>query len=378
MYQIKGKIDSTNAPEFEKEIMAAKPAEIDAAGLTYISSAGLRVLMKLRKEVGAVTINNVSPEVYEIFDVTGFTSILTVKKALREISIDGCELIGKGATACVYRIDQDTIVKVFNKNVEIGMAIRESEKARNAFVAGIPTAIAFDMVKVGDCYGMVYELLNARTLTHVIAGDKAHLTDYVIRFAREIRKLHQIEVDPAQFQDLRSTSLEKMPLLVGLVGTQEEIDALSEMYKALPERRTFIHGDCHIGNIMLQDDEWLFIDLSTSGMGHPILDLTSMALTFKFTSMKDNYDEKRKTSELNRDFTREEAKLIWDTFLRAYLDTDDEAFLKMAEYQVMAYSALRILFVAFAVPGLISDQELQGLKQFALGYCQHIQPICFD
>ena len=52
MYQIKGKIDSNNAPEFEKEIMSAKPAELDAQELLYISSAGLRVLMKLRKEVG--------------------------------------------------------------------------------------------------------------------------------------------------------------------------------------------------------------------------------------------------------------------------------------------------------------------------------------
>lgn len=378
MYQINRKIDSTNAPELEKEIMAALPTEIDASGLEYISSAGLRVLLKLTKTVGEVTICNVRPEVYEILDVTGFTGILTVKKALREVSIEGCELIGKGATASVYRLDGDTIVKVFNETVEISMAVRESEKAKNAFLAGIPTAIAFDMVKVGKCYGMVYELLNAESLTKVIAQDKEHLTELVTGFAHEIRKLHQIEIDPSQFQDIRSTSLAMMPRLVGLVGTQEEIDALSEMYRALPERRTFIHGDCHIGNVMLQNGEYLFIDLSTSGMGHPILDLTSMALAFKFTSMKDDYEERRQKSELNRDFNREEAQLIWDTFLRAYLDTDDKAFIKKAEYQVMAYSALRILFAAFAVPGLLSEQQLQSLKQFALGYSQHIQPICFD
>ena len=76
MFQIKGKIDTTNAAEFEKEIMAAKPTEIDASQLEYISSSGLRVLMKLRKTVGEVTIANVSTDVYEIFEVTGFTEIL--------------------------------------------------------------------------------------------------------------------------------------------------------------------------------------------------------------------------------------------------------------------------------------------------------------
>lgn len=115
MYQIKGRIDSTNAAEFEKKLMAAKPAEIDASELEYISSAGLRVLLKLAKAVGDVTVNNVSSEVYEIFEVTGFTEILNVKKALREVSIEGCQLIGKGGNGTVYRIDNETIVKVFRE-----------------------------------------------------------------------------------------------------------------------------------------------------------------------------------------------------------------------------------------------------------------------
>ena len=58
MYQIKGKIDSNNALEFENEIMAAMPNEIDASELSYISSAGLRVLLKLNKKIDEVTIYN--------------------------------------------------------------------------------------------------------------------------------------------------------------------------------------------------------------------------------------------------------------------------------------------------------------------------------
>ena len=64
MYQIKGKIDSNNAGYFEKKIMAVMPKEIDASELNYISSAGLRVLMKLKKAVGDVTMtfSNVIPD----------------------------------------------------------------------------------------------------------------------------------------------------------------------------------------------------------------------------------------------------------------------------------------------------------------------------
>jgi anti-anti-sigma factor len=125
MYQIKGKIDSANAPEFEKELMAALPTEIDAAELAYISSAGLRVLLKLTKSVVDVTVCNVSPEVYEILDVTGFTSILSVKKALREIDVTGKEKLGQGAFGTVYRLDDERIVKVYRSDLSLSYIERE-------------------------------------------------------------------------------------------------------------------------------------------------------------------------------------------------------------------------------------------------------------
>ena len=74
--------------------------------MEYISSAGLRVLLKLTKIVGDVTVNNVSGEVYEIFDVTSFTEILNVKKAMRKVSVKGLEKIGEGGNGIVYRLNR--------------------------------------------------------------------------------------------------------------------------------------------------------------------------------------------------------------------------------------------------------------------------------
>ena len=82
---IHGKIDSNSAPEFEKELfdMVSKNPDLepvlDAEKLEYISSAGLRVLMKLRKQHDKLEMINVSRDVYEIFEVTGFLDILTVE-----------------------------------------------------------------------------------------------------------------------------------------------------------------------------------------------------------------------------------------------------------------------------------------------------------
>ena len=80
------RIDAGNASDIETELEAIrKEADdekvvFDCSGLEYISSAGLRVIMKVVKQEKSVTVINVSPEVYDIFDVSGFTNFITVEK----------------------------------------------------------------------------------------------------------------------------------------------------------------------------------------------------------------------------------------------------------------------------------------------------------
>ena len=118
---LEGRIDTNNAAQTESEIFAAVDGVsgadiiIDAEKLEYISSAGLRVLMKLRKSIDKpLPVINVSRDVYEILDTTGFTELFDVKKALRTVSVEGLEEIGKGGHGKVYRLDEETIIKVYH------------------------------------------------------------------------------------------------------------------------------------------------------------------------------------------------------------------------------------------------------------------------
>ena len=106
--QPSGSIRSDNAAEMETEIRKAAaehprlPLVIDARGITYISSSGLRVLLALQKELPkAPVIRNVTPEVYDIFEVTGFNTLMDIRKKMREISVDNCREIGRGAIGTV-------------------------------------------------------------------------------------------------------------------------------------------------------------------------------------------------------------------------------------------------------------------------------------
>ena len=277
MYQIKGKIDSTNAPEFEKEIMAALPTEIDAGELEYISSAGLRVLLKLTKAVGEVTVVNVGSDVYEIFDVTGFTSILNVKKALREISIEGKKIIGKGGNGTVYRLDDETIVKVYRPDHNIEAIDRERAYAKAAFVAGIPSVIAFDMVKVGDSYGVIYEAMNSDTLGHAIMNDPEHLDEYVAKYVALAKKLHSTPIKDDSITKLKDFLMNRAdsPFMAEYLE-QSEIDKLKEIIASLADCDTLVHGDFHPGNIMLQDGELMLIDMGEVTRGVPIYDVATV------------------------------------------------------------------------------------------------------
>lgn len=81
-----GRLDTTTAPELEQQIKddieGVKELTFDMEKLDYISSAGLRVLLSCQKimtKQGSMVVKNVSEEVMEIFEVTGFSDILTIE-----------------------------------------------------------------------------------------------------------------------------------------------------------------------------------------------------------------------------------------------------------------------------------------------------------
>lgn len=83
---LEGRLDTTTSPELEKSLQESldgvSELVMDLAGLEYISSAGLRVLLSAQKQMmkqGSMKVIHVSETVMEIFEVTGFVDILTIE-----------------------------------------------------------------------------------------------------------------------------------------------------------------------------------------------------------------------------------------------------------------------------------------------------------
>lgn len=279
-----GRVDTSNAPEVEKEFFVLideyKPEKIviDAEKLEYISSAGLRVILKVKKAVGDTVILNASLEVYDIFDMTGFTSIIEVKKAFREISVEGCEVIGKGGHGTVYRLDGDTIVKLYGEQEPFDEIEREISYSKKAFVYGIPTAISFDIVKCGKCYGVIFELINADTLSNRICANPEKLDEYSQKYSALVKTLHETEADTSIFgstKDLYNKWIDDLTAIY----TPEELALLHDVINSIPDSGKFVHGDIHPKNIMVQDNDLVFIDLADLTYGHCIFDYAGIVLT---------------------------------------------------------------------------------------------------
>ena len=275
-----GRLDTVAAQELNAQldqILASSGAieslVVDAEQMEYISSSGLRVLLTLTKRFRAFRIINVQPAVYEVLEMTGFTKIMQVERALRRLSVEGCEVIGVGGVGTVYRLNEDTIIKVFRQGTDIEDVRAEITMAKEAFVMGMSTAISFDIVRVGDQYGLVYELLHADTLSACIRREPERIDTFARQYAELFRQLHQIEV-PMDSSVPDAMEHERQQVLhIRRYFPQESIDVMLQILDAIPAARRLLHLDLQSKNAMVQNGELMLIDMGEVGYGHPLLDL---------------------------------------------------------------------------------------------------------
>ena len=347
---IEGRIDASNAAEAESKIFEIKDANpdkhvvVDADNLEYISSAGLRVILKLRKAAPKLAIINVNPEVYEIFDMTGFTDMVKVEKAYRRMSVEGCEFIAKGANGTVYRYDDETIIKTYHAKDALPEIQQERENARRAFILGINTAIPYGIVRVGDGYGTVTELLNAVSVTQLIRENPDDLSQAAKYYIDMLKSIHATEVEDGDLPDMKETALSWADFVAQHIPAHQG-KKLRALIEAVPKQNTLMHGDYHTNNIMVQNGEPLLIDMDTLCVGHPVFELGSMFNAFLGYAELDH-----QVSERFYGYSYETAAKFWDMALKMYLGSDDEALCKSVQEKAMVIGYTRMLRRAIRRP----------------------------
>ena len=365
------RIDSSNInlvdERLQKELKGYKGnVIIDCDELEYISSAGLRIILKINKDYPNLKIINCNQNVYEIFEMTGFTEIMDIEKGYRKISIDGCDIIGEGAYGIVYRIDPETIVKVYKNKDSIDDIIKERERARKAFILGVPTAISYDIVQVGDLYGSVFELLDAKSFAELLR-DGESINKLVKQSVSILKQIHSIENFSNDLPNKKDEAVkwaefckDYLPKDIG--------NKLVKMMKEIPEKNTIIHGDYHIKNIMHTKNDNLLIDMETLAIGHPILEL---ACSYSIYEGFECLDPKNPENFLGvpQELCRKFIKLTYDY----YFDELEEKQIEEIKEKVKVICYTRLLRRQIKHFGLDSEEAKSSID-FCINYLKENVP----
>lgn len=341
--ELKGRIDASNAGQAEEEIAAIRNAHeglhtvLDADELTYISSAGLRVILRIRKSEPSLAIINVAADVYDVFEMTGFTDMIMIEKTYPRLSVEGCEFIAKGANGAVYRYDSETIVKQYFNRDSLREIKQERENARKAFVSGINTAIPYGIVRIGDGYGSVTELLNAKSISKIIRANPDDLDEPVAYFVDMVKQINSTEVPKGELVNSRRTVFAWVDCIRSSLPA-DKAEKLQKLVEGLPESKYMIHGDYHTNNVMVQNGEALIIDLDTLACGCPIIELASMYNAFISFAEVDHSVTKEFYG-----YDYETAIRFWRLSLARYFDTDDENIINDVENKAKVIGYTRMV-----------------------------------
>ena len=350
-----GRIDANNAMQTERDIFdilgrhSGADIIFDADNLAYISSAGLRVLLKVRKSGSRPVVINVSRDVYDIFDTTGFTELLDVRKAYRKISVEGCEVIGKGFYGTVYRIDPETIVKVYESPDSLAMIQNEKELARTALVAGVPTAIPYDIVRVGNSYGSVFELLNAKTFNDLLIAQQEDPDPIIKQYAEFLHLVNSQTVPAGKLKSAKEMCMGYLDS-IGKYLDDELYSRVKTLLSEIPEQHNVIHGDAQMKNVMMKDGEPMLIDMDTLSEGYPIFDLQSVYVTY-FAFGEDEPDNSMKFLGIPARL----AMKVWEDLIGYYFETQDKDRISRLRDKIAVVGCVRFLFLV----DLITDHDTE-------------------
>lgn len=341
-----GRLDTVTSAEASAKIgpILDKASEVeslicDVARLDYISSSGLRILLSLAKRFKPFRVTNAQPQVYQVLETTGFTKIMTVERAMRVMSVAGCRLIGIGGVGTVYRLDGDTIIKVFREGTTMDEVRQEITLSKEAFVLGMPTAISFDVVKVeplkegdAECYGLVYELLKASTLSTYVKQHPKELDACARKYAELFRDMHSIKV-PAN-SNIPSAIERKCQQIehIRRYFPQESIDMMLSIIRSIPAGNRLLHLDLQTKNAMMQAGELMLIDMGEVSYGHPMLDLGHA-----YSSMVSLIGDYEKIIGMPREL----GQRLWNKAIDYYLEGLPSETIKERKAQIEVLSCVR-------------------------------------
>ena len=352
---VKGYIDTDTSEDFGKYITkiheenSDKKLFINFSKVTMITSSCIRWLMSFHKKGYNYELTNVSKEVFTVLKLTGLSGMLNIKQETFSINTEGCKLLGKGFHSEVYRIDDETIAKVYYDMNDIDDVIRERMIAKQAFVKGVPTEISFGMCEADGKPGLVYELVDAKTLLSVLVEDQNNIDKYVKEYVELVKETHNYNNSNMDgIYDKKQDFIDQVEFNKPYISNKC-YEVLSKLKDDIPENDQLLHGDPHPANVMLTEKGMIFIDLSDMGFGDEKFDLMFLYRTLILFGMLPG----KSAYALNK----EGCIRLWNCFIKEYYKGKDQAYVD-EQLRIIKLLGLNSIIYRFC----LKDPESENAK----------------
>ncbi len=335
-----GRLDHETAPALihllDRQLDGVTDLVLDFDGLEQVSSVGLRVLLTAQTRMdaaqGSLAVRNVNPAIANVFEITGFSSILDYERRPRSLSVDGLKLIAKGVNGECYKVDEETVLKLYFDHIDESSAAREKRLAKRAFVAGVPTAISYEVVVCGNRRGVLYEMIKADSLSKYLERNVDRLEDVVDLYVGFCRRIHSITPGTGLFPDAIAIACGHVEAC-DLFNAGQRSAILDRLHRS-ERRSTLIHWDLHPGNIMMQGDVPCLIDMGDMATGTPSFDLGPIRQILQFHAETGLCE---KIIGLDNGIARR----VWPMFVARYFNNPPPDELAAIEENVRFYQAIR-------------------------------------
>ena len=356
------RLDVNTAPALERtlDLTGVRDLTLDFGECRFVSSAGIRMILKvfqtLSKRGGTLVARKVTEDVHRIFDISGLSQIISLEKKRREISLEGVEPLSAGVCGECFRLDEETIVKLYREGVDPSIAEREKQFARAAFVMGIPTAISYDVVACGDRTGVVFEMLDAELFSAVILNDLANLDRHAQTLTDVVKLLHAAEGDSAVLPDMKARFRGYLQEIEECLSEQEN-RYLREKLESIPDAGTCVHFDLHSSNLMIREGEPIIIDMGDLSIGHYLFDVGLMFTIYGMPELG--------FSELATRIPVDAGFELWQGFERHFFaDKSPEEYAFFDENRYF-FGSLRVIYTITFLPQL-REEFIKVLKDFLI------------
>ena len=335
--RVSGALDGAAADELVATMAADEAYNVDFSDVTEVNFAALRSLLRCRQNGQKFNILNAADNVAEMFENTGVSAFIDVCRKPKPLHLGAYDEFGAGYLSKAYNSeDGDSMMKVYGDRVPKWLVCREKTIAKQVMIFGIPTPLVGSLYEDGDITGLDFERIpGKRSFSRVISEEPERLEEMSRRFARMCKQLHTTECNTRIFSD-RSNHY-RNTVMNSTAITDEEKQKVLDFIGSIPVETTCLHGDMQLSNVITNEKDDLWIDLSDFGYGNHMLDMGM----WYFLSVLNTEELTDHIFHLKK----KDMAQVWDIFVDEYFGAKTSEEKAAVVKQVEPFAALHMLYI---------------------------------